>query len=415
MDSINPPQQPPMQPVEASIPVPKEPSSFFSFFKKLPFLIGVAIILIAGLGTGGFFLAKQQVHTATTKVSPTSVPTPIPNPTANWPVYTNSVINLTMKYPPSWKIIFSQAPKDFNILSSSQPIVDIVPPDYPQDPSGVLFGGVFVQIVKRDHSLSLADWVDQHGYILDTTSPTKPTSITLTVNNHQALKQMFTQTQESYNRALNGAHGGPLPVGYKSEYVYVDDGDFILVFEASGHVKNPDPDLRLFDQMLSTLTFTPLFIQPTPVGQATYTDKYFGYSLSYPKTWIFRRTYGPDMQKGAPTDILSGIDLTYNTGAGNNIMTQATIVVNMLDSHGLTDVQTWISQYDLNYPKNATKTHTTFNNLPAIQYGNFMESDHPTEYIYFISGKYMYRLMYWEDAGISDSTRAIVNSFTPGK
>ncbi|MGH7246230.1 MAG: hypothetical protein ACREGI_04840, partial [Candidatus Levyibacteriota bacterium] len=69
-------------------------------------------------------------------------------------------------------------------------------------------------------------------------------------------------------------------------------------------------------------TAKPTTIPLSPVANPTlsttpltmYTDKFFDYTISYPKndgsfyTWGFRQTYGPDIQKSAPTDILSGID-----------------------------------------------------------------------------------------------------------
>ncbi|HET9946750.1 MAG TPA: hypothetical protein VFQ63_01690 [Patescibacteria group bacterium] len=168
----------------------------------------------------------------------------------------------------------------------------------------------------------------------------------------------------------------------------------------------PTPERSLLSP---TQTKTPT---PTP-AQHIYKDTYLGYSISYPFSWIFRKTYGPDIQKQAPTDVKSGIDLTNNTTLNGQTMTQATIVVNVLDRHNASDIQTWISQYDLNYPKNATKQAVTFNGFSAIKYNNFLQGSYPTEYLYFLSGSYAYRIQYWEQAGISEETRAVIASFKP--
>lgn len=145
-----------------------------------------------------------------------------------------------------------------------------------------------------------------------------------------------------------------------------------------------------------------------------YTDATYGYRVDYPTTgWIFRRTYGPDIQKLAPTDILSGFDLTYNALINGQPMTQATIVVNVLDSHDYTDIEKWIDAYDLNYPKNADKSNTTFQGYAALKYVDRDSAQKATEYLYFLAGKYAYRITYWEQPVIRNATRDIVNSFQP--
>ncbi len=176
----------------------------------------------------------------------------------------------------------------------------------------------------------------------------------------------------------------------------------------------PDnPYLPFFDQILSTFKFldqAATKTTPTPaLLNKTYEDKDFGYSISYSKDWIFRHTYGQDIEKLAPTDILSGIDLHQ----GTQDYTQASIVINLLDAHGLADIKEWITKYDLNYPKNSTKNTTTFKQLTAINYRYQNSPERQNEALYFISGTYAYRIFLDEKGGISDLTRSILESFTP--
>lgn len=181
--------------------------------------------------------------------------------------------------------------------------------------------------------------------------------------------------------------------------------------------KTTKPTTSLYPSptVVSPAPSTPLASPTAAMKDSTtlYTDKYFGYTISYPEGWYFRRTYGPDISKLAPTDVLSGFDITYNIIVAGQTTTQATIVMNMLDSHNYTDVQKWIDAYDLNYPKNAIKTQTTFRNYPTLKYTDETNPQRATEYLYFIAGKYVYRITYVEDPVIRNATRDIVNSFKP--
>lgn len=170
------------------------------------------------------------------------------------------------------------------------------------------------------------------------------------------------------------------------------------------------PTVAVSPTSTASSTLTPA---PSTQPQTTYTDNYFGYKISYPDGWIFRRTYGPDISKLAPTDVLSGFDIHYNILVNGQETTQATIVMNMLDAHGMTDIEKWIDQYDLNYPKQATRTSITFKGYATLKYTDETNPQRATEYLYFIAGKYAYRITYVEEGVIRNATRDIVNSFMP--
>lgn len=178
---------------------------------------------------------------------------------------------------------------------------------------------------------------------------------------------------------------------------------------SSRDLSSISPSVSLSPTTAATVSATPTISPIKP----TYADISFGYTISYPTGWIFRRTYGPDIKKLAPTDILSGFDLTYNTIVNGQTTTQATIVMNMLDSHGYTDIEKWIDAYDLNYPKSATRSSISFHGYSALKYTDDTNPQSATEYIYFLTGKYAYRITYAESPVIRNATRDIVNSFRP--
>jgi hypothetical protein len=215
---------------------------------------------------------------------------------------------------------------------------------------------------------------------------------------------------KKYTATLIGNPDGPFVSWYSS--IYIPDGTWVHVLHYEKEEFTP-----IVNQMLATFTLlgknsTPMKeISPTTVPlDKTYKDTEYNYSISYPAGWLFRRTYGKDIQKQAPTDILSGIDLHNNADSTANI---ATVVVNLLDAHGMTDIQEWITKYDLNYPKNGTKSTTTFQGKNSVKYVYSNNNDRAYEALYFISGNYAYRIYYDEIGTISDLTKSVVNSFIP--
>ena len=86
---------------------PQKPKSNFVVW----IVVGIAI-LTAGIGVGlmvGKYASKpdqllNQSVVPSSTFSPTTVPTEIPDPTANWKTYVNSTIGVEFKYPPDWKI-----------------------------------------------------------------------------------------------------------------------------------------------------------------------------------------------------------------------------------------------------------------------------------------------------------------------
>lgn len=89
------------------IPTPVEPLAP-SPRRFNPILILVVVILLVLVGVGGLFLGKSlngpQKSTQPAAYSlPTQIPTPTPDPTANWKTYSNTLAKFEIKYPAEWK------------------------------------------------------------------------------------------------------------------------------------------------------------------------------------------------------------------------------------------------------------------------------------------------------------------------
>lgn len=357
----------------------EEPKKKFGAVRLI--VLGFVFILVLGaLGISSYLLASHSKTISLTQKQLTLQPTPTPNPTANWQTYTDPQNGFSLKYPQNWYIY--QYPHTSSIAISDIPNPQDIPTKLPYNPHTIILV-----------TTTLGHFPSSFPYTNGSFG--NKTIKTLTFQGHEAISGQTKST-----------------IGVSDVIMAQNNHRYITITREFGGT-------AIFNAVLSTVVFTSTnhstTDQPTPTAtpEHTYKDSYFGYSIKYPVSWIFRRTYDPDIQKGAPTDVKSGFDLTFNENINGQPMTQAVIVLNVLDRHNAPDIQTWISQYDLNYPKNAKKETINFNNLTAIKYSNFTESDHPTEYIYFLSGNYAYRLQYWESAGISDNTRAIVSTLTP--
>jgi len=245
--------------------MPQKPKS--NSFKKILLTLFILLIMLVLTG-GGYYLGTQHQVRESTKVISTSpaIPSPTPIITTNWKTYSSATFGFSIKYPSDWTTL-NRVPNtiSLNKAGDSGVLDAVVPPGYPNDPSGVLYGGVFFQIFKVDPTQSLTDWATAQNISYQPT----------TANGYQAIQTNFIQTQSAASKEKQTS---PLPVGYKARYVYFKNNDIIISLQASGNIKNPDVDLKLFDQMLATFTFT------TPPGWKTYTGSDF--SFSYPNTWI---------------------------------------------------------------------------------------------------------------------------------
>jgi hypothetical protein len=99
------PAAPPTPP--APVDSPKKPRS------NWPLIIGLVVVLLAGIGAGIFYSVSnlRLPNMPFINPSPTSTPTPTPtpDPTADWKTYTNTALRFELKYP-----LYVQIDKELN-------------------------------------------------------------------------------------------------------------------------------------------------------------------------------------------------------------------------------------------------------------------------------------------------------------
>lgn len=81
---------------------------------------------------------------------------------------------------------------------------------------------------------------------------------------------------------------------------------------------------------------TPTVVVPTITGAPTfhkYTDTDIPFSVTYPLNWTLKKTYGKGIQKLAPTDVVSGIEIDSRS--------DLTFVVNVIDKKQATSLMDW--------------------------------------------------------------------------
>lgn len=231
-------------------------------------LAPILIVLLIALGIGGYLIYQKQAKPVAVPQQ-TSESTPVPAPTfestnsvassspngagefANWKTYTNTKYGFIVNYPSDWKVGEFTVPVSLNKSGDSAPIVNFQAPGFPTPGVGLDGGiGFFVHMPEGDKVL--ADWVKDNGY----KSPDAAYE-TIKMAGYNAVRINSVMTQDRRNEILSlpGGRGGPMPVGYKAIFIYIQKGDFIFQIQA-GKITNPDDFLKIVDQILSTFKFT---------------------------------------------------------------------------------------------------------------------------------------------------------------
>lgn len=349
----------------------------------------LAILILILLGVSGYlgynyFTLKNQLNTETPPAVLRKIePSPTPDPTVSWKTYTDEIQGFSFKYPDTWTIDTTRTNAEFNsfiTLTREKGKITIIANMDGVGGQGRDFQGESINM----SGISLYEYNITNSY-----DKSRSYGLTNSLTNSLGL---FQYKNKTYSITLN------YPIAYDQT-------------EKGVEFTNE------FNNLLSTFNFIDVKITstdtntPTPIQlDGSYIDKDFGYSISYPKSWQFNRTYGPDIAKAGTTDIVSGIEID-NTSTYNQLIS---IVVNVLDSHNETDINRWIEKYDLNYPKNAQKETITHTGIPAVNYIYKNTPDRTNEALYFISGKYTYRIYTAEKATeLSSLTRRVINSFKP--
>ena len=224
-------------------------------------LAPILIVLLIAVGIGGYLLYQKQLK-------PVSVPQPSPSPVvspessnsaqttnpdligANWKTYTNTKYSFTVNYPSDWKIDELTMPINLNKSGDSASVVNFNAPGFPTPGVG-LDGGIGFFVHMTDGNVKVMDWVKNNGYkSLDSSYQT------VNIGGFDAIKINSVMTQDKRNKILSlpGGRGGPMPVGYKAIFTYIQKGDLIFEIQA-GKIINPDDFLKIVDQILSTFRF----------------------------------------------------------------------------------------------------------------------------------------------------------------
>lgn len=102
--------------------------------------------------------------------------------------------------------------------------------------------------------------------------------------------------------------------------------------------------------------------QPQKIMESTlqnYTDSDIPFTLSYPKTWTLKKTYGKEISKAAPTNVLSGIEI-------KDPINTAIFVINVIDAKNATSIANWW-QTGSHTTFNATQANFSFKGMDAIK------------------------------------------------
>lgn len=242
--------------------VPQEPEKRINFFKILIVLIGILISL--GLFLNAYLMfSKKETATKTSDIS--VIPTPTPEPTADWKTYENIKAGISFKYPGDWEISFGESNHMGIILKKIDQLQEKV--DLPGDIKQFPEYSIVINLPPNE-SMKIPE-----------------TNEKVIVGGIQGTK--FSQ--------------GAAPSSGPSTLVTVekDNSTYLFSYNAMAHQETHTKYLNIFDQILSTFKFTDSSSSIDTTNWKTYTNTQYKYSLKYPADYYVIET-SPDYVRFFP-------------------------------------------------------------------------------------------------------------------
>lgn len=344
-----------------------------------PLLLGFAVVALATIFTlGGYTLAQNQ--TPKQAIKPTIVASPTPDPLQTWK--TNTLANLTFKIPQSWDTYAYTTDKEGRNGIAFNPTTIIVPGDIPS-----------AFYINVDTNAQVADVKKELTY-------------SYTNGHEQPI-------------IINGITGilfeGDSPAGYlnstKQKFAFFQYKNGVYYLWDMGTTQDSE---LYFKQILSTFKFTnesqpSILPSPTVAASKTYKDSEIGYQITYPESYKFTKTYGKDIAKLAPTDVVSGIQL-------DKPYFLATIVLNVINKKDATSLLDWWNKYSTDRStEKLYQTNYTFKNISSIkksQSATHNGRNKIIDHIYFLwkDKIWLVSLEYYEEDNTSTELMQVANS-----
>lgn len=352
---------------------------------KIALFSFVGVIVISSLLFTGIYLGQKR-NTNKSSITEYSTPspdvTPTPDITTDWKTYTNA--DLSFKYPSTYTII--------EPLSGTLVIANH------KDKFSHL--GQYIAVDTRltgtytnyDQAVQgLRDqFTDNKKYTIDQ----KNSSVTVTIGPYSLADVGIEINKMLYEKHIYWKH--------KNGAV-------------TAHYANVDLEqAKIYDQILSTFKFSnesQPTLQPSPTVSVskTYKDSEIGYEITYPESYKFTKTYGKDIAKLAPTDVINGIQL-------DKPYYVATLVLNVINKKDATSLLDWWNKYSPNRTEEKLyQTNYTFKSISAIKKTSSATQDGRNkviDHIYFLwkDKIWLVSLEYYEEDNTSTELTQVANS-----